>query len=123
MRCLFRKEDHSIRLNKEFHLDLIWWLHFFHSWDGSSFFLSPQWVPLLDFQVLLDKAGNLGGGAIFVPAWFAGAWSSKQVPMLMAYKGLFPAVVAASLWGSQCSSSCVEFSSDNSAVVRVFTLA
>ena len=65
---LFGKEDHFIRLNKGFHLDLIWWLDVFHSWDDSSFFLSPQWAPLPDFQVSSDTAGNLGSGAIFVLA-------------------------------------------------------
>lgn len=104
---VFRKEDHPIRLNKEFHLDLIWWLDFFRSWDGSSFFLSPQWAPLPDFQVSSDAAGTLGHGAIFEREWFAGAWSSAQMPMSMAYKELFPVVVSASLWGSQWSYRCV----------------
>lgn len=116
---VFRKEDHPIRLNKEFHLDLIWWLDFFHSWDGSSFFLSPQWAPLPDFQVSSDAAGTLGHGAIFEREWFAGAWSSTQMPMSTVYKELFPVVVAASLWGSQWSSRHVEFCSDNGAVVEV----
>lgn len=47
----FRREDHPIRLNREFHLDLSWWLEFFKSWNGKSFFLSPEWAPLLDFQM------------------------------------------------------------------------
>ena len=47
----FRKDDHPIRLNNDFHLDLSWWQDFFHSYDGTSFFLSPQWARLPDFQV------------------------------------------------------------------------
>ena len=39
----FRREDHPIRLNREFHLDLAWWLEFFTSWNGKSFLLAPQW--------------------------------------------------------------------------------
>ena len=38
----FRRHDHPIRLNREFHLDLSWWLEFFQSWNGYSFLLSPR---------------------------------------------------------------------------------
>ena len=41
----FRREDHPIRLNREFQLDLLWWLEFFQSWNGHSFLLSPRWAP------------------------------------------------------------------------------
>ena len=115
----FRKDDHPIRLNKDFHLDLTWWRDFFRAWDGSSFFLFPQWAPLPDFQVSSDAAGSLGYGAIFEREWFTGAWSSTQMALSMAYKELFPVVVAASLWGSRWSTRRVEFCSDNMAVVEV----
>ena len=49
--CTFRRDDHPIRLNREFHLDLTWWLKLFQSWEGLSFFLMPEWAPLPDFQV------------------------------------------------------------------------
>lgn len=115
----FRKDDHPIRLNKDFHLDLTWWRDFFRSWDGRSFFLSPQWAPLPDFQVSSDAAGTLGYGALFKRDWFAGAWSSAQMPLSIAYKELFPVVLAAALWGPRWSSRRVEFCSDNMAVVEV----
>ena len=38
----FRRDDHPIRLNREFHLDLSWWLELFQSWNGYSFLLSPR---------------------------------------------------------------------------------
>ena len=39
--CCFRTKDHPIRLNREFHLDLQWWVHLLHQWhvdavDGVS---------------------------------------------------------------------------------------
>ena len=115
----FRKDDHPIRLNKDFHLDLTWWRDFFRSWDGCSFFLSPQWAPLPDFQVSSNSAGTLGYGALFKRDCFAGAWSSAQMPLSIAYKELFPVVLAATLWGPQWLSRRVEFCSDNMAVVEV----
>lgn len=94
----FRKDDHFIRLNRDFHLDLTRWRDLLRSWDGRSFFLSLQWAPLPDFQVSSDAAGTLGYGALFKRDWFAGPWSSAQMPLSIAYKELFPVVLAAALW-------------------------
>ena len=71
LRCMinllsaFRRDDHPIRLNREFHLDLSWWLEFFQSWNGYSFLLSPGWAPIPDLHVSSDAAGSVGYGAIF----------------------------------------------------------
>ena len=89
----FRRNDHPIRLNKEFHRDLTWWQELLRSWEGLSFFLTPTWAPLPDFQVSSDAAGSLGYGAIFNNQWFFGAWSASQQPLSIAYKELFPIVV------------------------------
>ena len=115
----FRRDDHPIRLNREFHLDLTWWREFFKSWDGLSFLLSPRWAPLPDFQVTSDAAGAIGYGAIFSGHWFAGKWLTGQQPLSIAYKELFPAVIAAALWGSKWVSKRVKFRSDNKAVIAV----
>ena len=115
----FWRDDHPIRLNQEFCLDLFWWCEFFLSWDGLSFFLSPQWAPLPDFHVSSDAAGSLGFGAIFDREWFVGEWSAAQQPLSIAYKELFPVAIAASSWGPLWASKHVEFCSDNMSVVSV----
>ena len=115
----FRRDDHPIRLNREFHLDLSWWLEFFQSWNGYSFLLSPHWAPIPDLHVSSDAAGSVGYGAILGREWFAGRWSPLQLPLSIAYKELFPIFLAASLWGHQWSAKRVEFCSDNTAVVEV----
>ena len=48
-----------------------------------------------------------------------GRWSPLQLPLSIAYKELFPIVLAASLWGHQWSAKWVEFRPDNTAVVKV----
>ena len=68
--CTFRREDHPIRVNQEFHRDLTWWWELFQCWDGLSFFLMPAWAPLPVFEVSSDAAGSLGFGAIFNSQWF-----------------------------------------------------
>ena len=100
----FRRDDHPIHLNSDFHLDLSWWCNFFRSWNGTSFFLPPRWAPLPDFQVSSDAAGTLGYGPIFDCEWFAFAWSLAQASLPMVYKELFPVVVAAAPWGFHWSS-------------------
>ena len=117
--CAFRRDDHPIRLNQEFRRDLTWWRELFRTWDGLSFFCMPTWAPLPDFQVSSDASGSLGYGAIFKSHWFCGAWSVGQRSSSIAYKELFPIVVAASLWGSQWVSRRVEFLCDNESVVAV----
>ena len=82
----FRREDHPIRLNREFHLDLSWWLEFFQSWNGYSFLLSPRWAPIRDLHVSSDTAGSVEYGAILGRDWFAGRWSPLQMPSSIAYK-------------------------------------
>ena len=41
----FRRRDHPVRLNREFHLDLRWWHHFLSDWHGVSFWLFLGLVP------------------------------------------------------------------------------
>ena len=60
----FRWDGHTIRLNQDFRLNLPWWHEFFHSWDGFSFLLCPQWAPLPEFHVSSDAAGALGYSTI-----------------------------------------------------------
>ena len=119
--CAFRRDDHPIRLNQEFQRDLTWWRELFRSWDGLSFFQMSQWAPLLDFQVSSDASGSLGYGVIFHTQWFFGAWSASQESLSIAYKELFPIVVAAHLWGPQWTSRRVEFLCDNMSVVAVLS--
>ena len=66
-----------------------------------------------------DTAGALDYGAIFDGHWFSGSWSESQCPLSIAYKELFPIIVAAHVWGSQWAARWIEFLSDNESVVAV----
>ena len=54
-----------------------------------------------DIVVTSDAAGALGFGAYFHNEWFSGAWVPSQADHSIAYKELFPVVVASHVWGSQ----------------------
>ncbi|XP_078365995.1 uncharacterized protein LOC144650218 [Oculina patagonica] len=98
LRC-FRKRDHPIRLNSEFRLDLQWWLQFLSSWHGVYFWLFPGMSASPDLEVTSDASGSVGFGAYFNDEWFSGSWASSQASQSIAYKELFPIVIAARVWG------------------------
>ena len=77
----FHREDHPIRVNREFHLDLSWWLEFFQSWNRYSFLLSPRRALIPDIHVSCDAAGSIGCRAILGRDWFPGRWSPLQMPL------------------------------------------
>ena len=115
----FRKRDHPIRLNSEFHLDLQRWLQFLSSWHGVYFWLFPGMAASPDLQVTSDTSGSLGFGAYFNGEWFSSSWVSSQMSHSIAYKELFPVVIAAHVWGPQFARRHVLFCTDNEAVVYI----
>ena len=108
--CCFRNRHHPIRLNTEFRLDLLWWLPFFHEWNGVSF-LSLSVTPLPDLVVSSDAFGLRGFGAFWHREWFCSSWFFLPSQPSIAFMELVPIVVAAHLR--------VQFSCNNLAVVQV----
>ena len=95
----FWRNDHLIRVKREFCLDLLWCREFFYSWHGLSFLFYPNWAPLPEFCFSSDLAGAQGYGALFDHEWFVGKWWASQLPLSRAYDELFPVVISAALWG------------------------
>lgn len=117
--CCFRSPAHPIRLNQEFRLDLMWWHTFLGPWNGVSFWFFPGMSSEPSLEVCSDASGAIGYGAIFKGKWFNGFWDPLQFNQSIAYKELFPIVLAAHLWGSQWSGHHVCFKCDNEAVVHI----
>ena len=115
----FRSRNHPIRLNREFHLDLEWWKKFLNSWHGVSFWLFPGLTPCPDVEVFSDASGSVGFGAFCGREWFNGRWLACQNDLSIAYKELFPVVIAADLFGHRWCKKHVLFRSDNEAVVAI----
>lgn len=115
----FRRRDHPIRLNREFHKDLQWWLQYTVDWSGVCLWLYPGMSAVTDVEVTSDAAGAVGYGAIFQDQWFNGYWHPSQYDHSIAYKELFPIIIAAHVWGSGWSRKHVLFRSDNQAVVAI----
>ena len=88
-------------------------------WHGVSFWLYPRLSPAVDLEAASDAAGSIGFGAYFKGFRFAGPWAVSQQQQSIAYKELFPVVVAARVWGPQWSKKHVLSRSDNDAVVHM----
>ena len=63
------------------------------------FVLFPDLFPEADVEVSSDAAGSIGYGAYLKGYWFAGSWAPSQQQQSIAYKELFPVVIAAHVWG------------------------
>lgn len=113
----FRHPDHCIRINMEFQRDLAWWHQFLDSWNGVSFWLYPGVPVISDVVVSSDASGSIGYAAFYNQQWFNRVWSPSQLVQSIAFKELFPIVIAAHVWGSQWSRQHVLFKCDNEAVV------
>ena len=87
--CCFRSKDHLIRLNQEFHCDLLWSHQFLDKWHGVSFWLFPGLSATTDLEVSLDASGSLGFGAFFKGQWFYATWALPQQSQSIAYKEHF----------------------------------
>ena len=62
---------HHIRLNKEFHSDLEWWVQFLPSWNGVSMMSSVCPVP---HSETVTASGGWGCGAFSGVQWFQVEW-------------------------------------------------
>ena len=98
LRC-FQRRDHPFCLNREFQLDLLWWHHFFSDRHHISFWLFPGLVPEGEDEVSSDAAGSLGYAAYLKNYWFEGSLAPSQQQQSIAYKELFPVVIAAHVLG------------------------
>ena len=103
----------------DFRKNLAWWVEFFGQWNGISFFWFPSLEPFPDFFVCSDASGAIGYGAFMDNEWFNGWWFPLQIPLSIAYKELFPVVLAAHLWGPRWTHRCILLQTDNETVVHI----
>ena len=73
----------------------------------------------VDVEVSSYAAGLFGYGAYMKGHWFAGSWVPSHWLQSIAYKELFPIVLAAHVWGQLWVKEHVLFHSDNDAVVHI----
>jgi hypothetical protein len=114
-----KRPDHRIRITKEVKDDLRVWLVFLRSFNGTSFFVHPSWIPPSSLLIRTDAAGSAGFGLIFGMRWTFGTFPNEWSVCNITEKEMFPVLVALSMWGEDLRNSRVLVHSDNMAVVYI----
>ena len=107
---------HFVHLTQQCRADLMWWLEFGTTWNGSSLF--PPHSPSL--TCYSDASGKWGCGAILSTSpqpWFQLQWPDSWTSTNIAAKEMVPVVVAAAIWRRNWQGQKVLFESDNTATV------
>ena len=113
----------QVRLDKSCRDDLKMWLRFLQGWNGVSLFYDSMFTCASDMTLYTD-ASLLGFGGVFKNRWFYSFWPMK-IPSVdgedlsMAFRELYPIVVAAVLWGKEWTCRRIMFMCDNSATVCI----
>lgn len=106
------------------------WLYFLTKWNGVSMFYNINNISSDDMRLYTDASGSLGYGGYYiykgVGLWFSEKWPScvsniagddKEVSI--AFRELYPIVVAAILWGHMWKKHRIVFMCDNEATVNI----
>ena len=112
--------DTPFPLGNEALQDILWWLKFAGSWNGTAFFQDPTWTPAPQFQLFTDASGTLGYGAYWKGAWFSQAWPAQLSSKPIEWKELYAIVMEAETWGHQWSGKRLLFHCDNQAIVQIW---
>ena len=113
------RPQHFIRLNRSVKSDMQIWLAFLSNFNGSSFFLSRNWITNSSLQLYTDASGSLGHGAVFRDQWFYGPWPDSWKPFNIAVLEFYPIVLSVIIWGHFMRNQRITFFTDNEALVHV----
>ena len=113
-----KRPTHRRWLTKEAREDLKAWSLFIENFNGKSFFLSDIWENSEQLHLYTD-ASDLGFGGVFAKRWFSNQWPVSWLQYHITIRELFPIVLAIHFWGPRLQNKCVQFHTDNMALVYV----
>lgn len=113
-----------VHLNKECRTDLTFWLTFLQQWNGVNMFYNQHLIDSPELDLYTDASATLGFGGYYHGKWFSSSWpldipEVKEKSLSIAYKELYPIVVAAILWGNYWAKQQIVFWCDNEATVAI----
>ena len=85
----FWRDDHPIRLNREFHLDLSWSREFFISWDGLRFLLIPHLGTITWFLGVIQRSWSSWLRCNFWPRVVCGKMVHCSTTFINSLQGTF----------------------------------
>ncbi|XP_070569467.1 uncharacterized protein [Ptychodera flava] len=109
----------TITLSSEFRLDAKWWCDFLPTWNGTASFLEPNWTLSRDLDLFTDASGTIGCGGYHKGHWFTVTWPTSLTASI-AWKEMYPILVACSIWGHSWHGRRILFHCDNQTVVHIW---
>ena len=109
-----------VRISEEALGDIQWWLDFGKDWNGTTFFIDPDWTPASHLHIFTDASSTMGYGAYWNGAWFSQPWPPHLAHYLIQWKELYAIVMACEVWGAHWSRKRILFRCDNQAVVQIW---
>ncbi|CAC5395226.1 unnamed protein product [Mytilus coruscus] len=106
-------------MTKSVRQDLNTWQTFLKNFNGKSLILSDRWLTSDQFHLFTDASGTYCYGALFGSHWFSGKWDTKWQKQNIAFLELYPIVLAVEIWGYQFQNQCINFHTDNIALVSL----
>ena len=116
--------NYYVSLSPECREDLKMWHIFLKQWNRVSFFYDTLTTSSDDLVLFTDAASTLGFGVYFQGIWFSSPWPSElsyimDSEMSMAFRELYPNVVAAVLWSKYWIKKRIVFHCDNESTVHI----
>ena len=113
-----------VQLDTNCKADIRMWQYLLSHWNGVSFFLDNHITKAHDMCLFTDAAASKGFGGFYQNQWFNGVWPTDlrletNPDISIAFQELYPAVVAAIIWGQYWACKRILFYSDNQATVHI----
>ena len=115
---------HYVHINRSCREDLIMWVEFLTNWNGVSMFYEHKFTSCYDIQLHTDAASTAGFSVVYKTHWLSSKWP-EQMPTIpdnlssMAFRELYPIVVASYLFAQEWKGKKIMFVCDNQAVVSI----
>ena len=113
------RPQNFIKLTQSVKSDMRTWLAFLSNFNGSSFFLTRDWITNPSLQLYTDASGSFGYGAVFRDQWFYGPWPESWRSLNIAVLEFYTIVLSVIIWGHLMRNQRITFFTDNEALVHV----
>ena len=97
--CSVSRLHHHIRLTKEAHLDMYWWLNFLPQWNGTCCILQTEWTTSPAMDLYTDASGTHGWGAYWSSRWIYAQWPTEHAHKDITWKELYATAEAVNTLG------------------------
>lgn len=117
---------YRVTLDKGCRDDMRMWFCFLQEWNGISVFYHTFETNSNTLQLYTDASGSIGFGGYFQGHWFSESWPkplqrfiAEEDNFSIAFRELYPIVVAALLWGELWRKQRIVFLCDNQSTVAI----